>query len=256
MDDDTIKALDNFTQTISLKSKDSALIRSHQTAGAGARSLAGFADLSIQAIVFTGMAWMALRYRPDLFPRESWFWAGPVAFAEWHIIYLMLFESFTGGLTPGKALMDLRVIGLDGKNPTPRRLVVRNVTRVFELALGCYLGAFFCISSRSRRQRLGDRYAHTTVIYSTPLAGQLYQSEVPESLYSTSEDGYLLQAWIEREKRFDAESQMASAIDLAAYLHSKYDASNGDLPDPITYLHQLHEAENQHHHPQATDAAK
>lgn len=256
MDDDAIVVMDYFTQVVSIKSDDGGMTRSHQIAGAGARSLAGIADLLIQAVVFAGIAWMALRYRPDLFPRDSWFWAAPVAFAEWHIIYLMLFEGFTGGLTPGKALLGLRVIGVDGRNPTPRRLVVRNVTRVFELALGCYGGAFFWITLSERRQRLGDRYADTFVVFSTPLAGQLYQSEVPESLYSTSEDGYLLQAWIEREKRFDAESQMASAIDLAAYLHQKYDSSNEVLPGPITYLRELHEVENQPHQDEVAPATK
>lgn len=256
MNNDATVVLDHFTQSISIMSDDGVTTRSHQISGVGARSLAGLTDFCLQAATFVGIAWLAITGRPDLFPRESWPWAVPLAFAEWHIIYLMLFESFTGGLTPGKALLGLRVIDLDGRHPAPRRLIIRNVTRVFELAFGFYVFAYCLISTTSPRQRLGDRYAGTTVVYNTPLTEQLHQAEVPESLYSTSEDGYLLQAWIEREKRFDTESQMASAIDLAAYLHAKYDASNATLPDPITYLRQLHDTENQHHHDQATTPKK
>lgn len=247
MVDDPTVSMDHFTQTIFISAEDGEITRSHQIAGVGARSLAGLADLCLQMATFTGMAWLAITGRPDLFPRESWPWALPLAFVEWHIIYLMLFESFTGGISPGKAMIGLRVIALHGRKPSARALLIRNVSRVFEIGMGCYLGAYFCIGSTSNHQRLGDLYADTTVIYNTPLAVQLYLAEVPESLYSTSEDGYLLQGWVEREKRFDAESQTASAIDLAAYLHSKYDTVKGDLRDPITYLHQLHEAEHQHH---------
>ncbi len=247
MDETAIVALDDFTSTIALQAGDGGMARSHQLAGAGARGLAGLADLGMQSVVFAALAWLAVHARPDLFPRQAWPWALPVAFAEWHIIYLLLFESFTRGLTPGKALLGLRVTGVDGRRPTPARMVIRNVTRVIELVPGCYIGAYLRINSRGARQRLGDRYASTAVIYSKPLTEQLAMAETPESLYSTSEDGYLLQAWIERELRFDEESQVASATDLAEYLHDKYDASNADLPDPVTYLRDLYKAEKQHH---------
>ncbi len=253
MNSNSESPLDDFTQTLSLKNRDTGMIRSHQVAGAGARCLAGLVDLGSQMVTFGAMAWLAVTFRPDLFPRSSWGWAFPVAFAEWHIIYLMLFESFTRGASPGKALLGLRVISLDGSPPSSRSLIVRNVTRVVEIALGVYTFAYYRINQMGSRQRLGDRSAGTIVVYAAPLTEQLYLSETPESLYSTSEDGYLLQAWVEREQRFDEESRMASAIDLAAYLHAKYDASTRDLPDPATYLKNLYDAEKQHPGTQAPE---
>ena len=90
-----------------------------------------------------------------------------------------------------------------------------------------------------------DRLAGTMVIYAQPLSHQLGQAEVPESLYSTSEDGYLLQAWIGREQRLDDESRLASSADLAAYLHAKYGDVQEKSTDPMRYLHELYEHESQ-----------
>ncbi len=246
MDNSAITRLDHFTSVVSIPLEGGTGYRSYQLAGSGARVLAGLVDFLIQSASFALMAWVALSNRPDLFPRASWPWAGPVAFIEWHIIYLMLFESFTRGTTPGKRLCRLQVVMADGERPRPVALVVRNVARVIDLLAGFYAAAFTLISTLGARQRIGDRIAKTLVIYSEPLARQLYDAEVPESIYSTSEDGYLLESWVDRERRFDADSRIASGTDLAAYLHTKYDPESKELPDPATYLRQLYQAEHEH----------
>lgn len=254
MNRDSYSHLDQFTRVVVMAAEDAPNgTRSYQVAGAGARFLAGAVDFLIQIVLFIVMAWTAVRAWPDLFPRESWPWAIPVAFVEWHIIYMMLFESFARGITPGKSLFRIKVVTVEGALPGARALVVRNVLRLIDIILGGYAGSFIMINLSELRQRIGDRYGNTLVVYSTPLTGQLRLADVPESIYSTSEDGYLLQAWVEREKRLDVDSQMASAIDLAAYLHSKYDPAKRDLPDPATYLRQLYEVEHEHHH--GVDAA-
>jgi uncharacterized RDD family membrane protein YckC len=244
MEDDRFKRFDHFTQVIPVPSKDGQSVRSHQLAGSGGRFLAGAADLVIQVLCFVAIAWLTFKSRPDLFPRSAWAWAIPVGFIEWHIIYLMLFESFTRGQTPGKALVRLRVVTMDGQIPTAVAFVIRNIARLADIALGAYLGSLALISRTRRHQRLGDIAAHTLVIYREPLADQLQRSRVPESLYSTSEDGYLLQAWMTRELNLDDDSRMSSAVDLAAYLHGKYDGKEMGNRDPIAYLRQLYHAEN------------
>lgn len=235
--------LDQYTWVVPVADKADGVSRSHQLAGAGGRFLAGFADLLLQLAAFAALAWLALTRRPDLFPRDAWWWAGPVAFAEWHIIYMMLFESFTRGLTPGKALVKLRVVTQAGQLPGSLAFVIRNLGRLADMALGGYLGALALISLGARRQRLGDRWARTLVIYRQPLVEQLERSSVPESLYSTSEDGYLLEAWMTREPGLDDDSRTASAVDLAAYLHQKYDPASTARRDPVAYLRQLYSAE-------------
>lgn len=242
MQQDRITSLDYFTDTIVIPGENGTA-RSHQLAGSGARFLAGLFDLLLQVIGFIVIAWVAITYRPEMFPPKSWPWAGPVAFVEWHIIYLMLFESFTRGTTPGKAILRLRVVSIHGKLPGPTAIVIRNICRILDLALLGYGTCLLLVSGTRRRQRLGDRIAGTCVVYAIPLTRQLDVSLVPESLYSTSEDGYLLQAWTRREYRFDEESRVASATDLAAYLHSRYRDEEAKSKDPVSYLHDLHEAE-------------
>src|SRR5690606_17074655 len=122
------------------------------------------------------------------------------------------------------------IVAADGAVPGAMAFVIRNIARVVELLAGLYLAALAMISLTPHRQRAGDRLAGTLVIFSVPLVTQLARAEVPESLYSTSEDGYLLESWTKRERRFEADSRAASALDLAAYLHAKYDSDKGKLP--------------------------
>jgi len=215
---------------------------SFQLAGPGARSLAGLADLALQALLFTGLAVAVSRSRPELFPRHTWPWAIPLAFAEFHILFQMLAESFSRGSTPGKRLAGVRVIAGDGGRLRGIAAVMRNICRVVDLLTG-YLLSLVLMQKTSAAQALGDCAAGTMVIYRKPLRQQMADSGVPESLYSTSEAGYLLQAWMTRKDRMDDESQSASALDLAAYLHRKYDPHARELPEPATYLRLLYEDE-------------
>jgi len=251
MDREPMHRLDHFTHVIAIPDETGTRIRSHQLAGGGARFLAGMVDFLIQTVSFIVLAWLAMQSRPDLFPRESWAWAVPVGFIEWHIIYMLLFESFTRGQTPGKTLLSIRIVTPEGKIPGSLAMIVRNFGRLGDLAFACYLGALGLICSTRLRQRLGDLLARTVVIYRQPLAIQMQKARVPQSLYSTSEDGYLLQAWMEREPAMDNDSRQASAVDLAAYLHNKYDGSEVTEQDAIGYLRDLYKAESQHTTPEA-----
>jgi len=238
--------LDHFTHVISIPDEIGMKVRSHQLAGGGARFLAGAIDSFIQTISFIILAWLAVQSRPELFPQKSWPWAVPVGFIEWHIIYMLLFESFTRGQTPGKALIGIRIVTSEGKLPGSLAMILRNFGRIGDLAFACYLGALGLICSTRLRQRLGDLLARTVVVYRQPLALQMEKARVPQSLYSTSEDGYLLQAWMERESAMDNDSRQASAVDLAAWLHKKYDGSEITEQDAIGYLRELYKAESQH----------
>jgi uncharacterized RDD family membrane protein YckC len=240
--------LDQFTPTVALPGREASGPVSHQLAGAGARALAGLLDLLLQGISFALLAWAAVTARPDLFPRAAWPWAIPVGFVEWHVIYLMLFESFSRGRTPGLAAVGLQVIGCDRKAPRPVQSVLRNLVRLPDMALGLYAASFWMISRSAQRQSLGDRLSKTMVVYSAPLREQMAASSVPESFYSTSEAGYLLQAWMERNARMDEDSQAASALDLSAYLHHVYEPEARELPEPATYLRSLFEKEMAEHH--------
>lgn len=255
MADDRPERLDYFTRVIPMHQGAGGGVKSHQVAGAGSRFLAAATDLAIQLVMFAFMVWFVMRVWPGLIPATGRSWVVLLAFIEWHIIYFMLFECISGGTTPGKGAVGLRVVTRDGKPVRPVLLVVRNLMRVVDVVAACYLASLALVARSARHQRWGDMLAGTVVVYSAPLVSQLRHSRVPESLYSTSEDGYLLQAWMTRELSFDEESRMASAVDLAAYLHGKYDKDAMGKRDPVVYLRELYRDEAGTGEPEGPGAA-
>lgn len=80
------------------------------------------------------------------------------------LIYFFVPEAMFGA-SPGKALMRLRVVRLDGNPLTLRDVIVRNVVRLIDFLPVLYLlGGSFVLGTRGA-QRLGDLAAGTTVVY-------------------------------------------------------------------------------------------
>ena len=76
--------------------------------------------------------------------------------------YYVVCESLTG-MTVGKGLVGIRVVGEDGDHVTFGAAVVRNLARLVDAVL-FYLVAFAFALQSPLRQRLGDRVAHTVVV--------------------------------------------------------------------------------------------
>ena len=68
------------------------------------------------------------------------------------------------GQTLGKRMLGLRVVGLDGRPPTARAVLVRTLARAIDVLPMFYLVGFIALSTgRTPRQRIGDHLARTTV---------------------------------------------------------------------------------------------
>lgn len=81
------------------------------------------------------------------------------------LAYFTVCES-TWGTTIGKRMLDLRVRTEDGEKPSLTAALVRNVLRVVDglpYLIPYLLGAIVAWTS-PRRQRIGDRAAHTVVL--------------------------------------------------------------------------------------------
>jgi uncharacterized RDD family membrane protein YckC len=76
--------------------------------------------------------------------------------------YYVVCEATTG-MTVGKGIVGIRVVGEDGRHVTLGAALVRNLLRVVD-ALFFYLVGFVFAAMSPRRQRLGDRAAHTVVV--------------------------------------------------------------------------------------------
>ena len=78
------------------------------------------------------------------------------------VAYYVVCEALTG-MTVGKGMVGIRVVGEGGDHLTLGAAVVRNLVRLVDGFL-FYLVAFVFALQSPRRQRLGDRVAHTVVV--------------------------------------------------------------------------------------------
>ena len=76
--------------------------------------------------------------------------------------YYVVSEATTG-MTVGKGIVGIRVVGEDGRHVTIGAALVRNLVRIVD-ALFFYLVGFVFAAMSPRQQRLGDRAAHTVVV--------------------------------------------------------------------------------------------
>ena len=77
-------------------------------------------------------------------------------------MYFFISES-TAQTTVGKYLLGLKIIGLNGKKPNIKSILLRNILRPID-ALANFSPGAASMAASMQRQRLGDRAAHTAVI--------------------------------------------------------------------------------------------
>ncbi|MEO5997353.1 MAG: RDD family protein [Chitinophagaceae bacterium] len=78
--------------------------------------------------------------------------------------YNLASEIFMNGQSVGKKVMKMKVISLDGSQPSLGQYLIRWVFRVIDIPLG----ALICIAATDRKQRLGDMVAGTAIIKTEP----------------------------------------------------------------------------------------
>jgi len=83
------------------------------------------------------------------------------------LVYFMLAEAVSGR-TPGKALMRLQVRSESGARISVWQALVRTLLRPVDELPALYLVGLVLILTGAKRQRLGDRLAHTIVVMSRP----------------------------------------------------------------------------------------
>ena len=120
--------------------------------------LAGLIDLVPSVLVIAPLA--KLLGEPGFFLGAALVIAGFTAFEA------------RGGQSPGKRLLGLRVLHLDGSPCTLIGSLIRNVFRLVDAFPGFYLIALGAAGGNRRRQRLGDQAAGTSVYRDADLEAQ------------------------------------------------------------------------------------
>ena len=81
--------------------------------------------------------------------------------------YYILFELIWGGQSPGKRLVKLRVVRLDGTPATAGQIIIRNIARLVDIFPGFYAVGLVVMFLNSQSRRLGDFAAGTLVVRET-----------------------------------------------------------------------------------------
>jgi uncharacterized RDD family membrane protein YckC len=134
----------------------------YELAKAGSRVGAFFID----AVVFTIIYWIISLVLISFMDSPDDFTILALGTIFGFLGYYFLLELFNRGQTVGKRVLSLRVIRLDGRDPTPADFLTRSVFLLPDVLLSSGIPAMLLISSGRYSQRLGDMVAGTVVIQS------------------------------------------------------------------------------------------
>lgn len=144
---------------------------SYDVAGIGSRFLAALIDLAIYLLLTAALAilyFQTQRYVTDS-NAESYIdalYVGVTFLLYWS--YYIFFELIWAGQSPGKRLIRIRVVRLDGTPASPAQIVIRNIGRLVDMFPGFYAVGFVVMFTNERSRRLGDYAAGTLVVRETP----------------------------------------------------------------------------------------
>jgi uncharacterized RDD family membrane protein YckC len=149
-------------------------------AGVGDRLVAYLIDLLIY--IAYGVTMALLSDAVGGFGSSSWVYlilVLPVLF------YQLCCEVFLNGQSLGKKAKQIRVISLDGNQPTLGQYLVRWLFRIVDNMIGNGVVAIVTIALSQKSQRVGDMLAGTTVVRTRP------QSGFHETLYAETSADYV-----------------------------------------------------------------
>lgn len=142
----------------------------YPVAGLGERIVARLIDLGlflglyivfVLLIAVTGIAG-AMKGMPFLLP------AMLITYGASYVFYNLICEIFMNGQCVGKRIMKIKVISLDGSQPSIGQYFMRWLFRLVDFLLTGQVGGLICIAVSEKKQRIGDIVAGTTVIKTSP----------------------------------------------------------------------------------------
>lgn len=151
--------MDNHSDHIQIQTTQNVKLQ-YEVAAIGDRLLAFLADFVIMAGMAGIIAWV---YAEAVgFDTQATLIYGILLIMVPFSFYHVLLEVFNNGQSIGKRLMKIKVIRLDGTEPTLGNYVIRWLTRIIEI-FGVFGMALLVILINGKGQRLGDLGGGTTV---------------------------------------------------------------------------------------------
>jgi uncharacterized RDD family membrane protein YckC len=153
--------------------------------------------------------------------------------------YFGLFEALWNGQTPGKRLVGLRVVSIEGQPITPFQAILRNILRVVDAQPGgLYLVGLVAAALNDRFQRLGDLPAGTMVVIEEQrfLRGVVRINEpeairaaasIPPAFQPSRSLGRVLAAYVQRRQLFPWGRRIEIARHVGEPLRQKFRLPRG-----------------------------
>lgn len=137
----------------------------HRLAGPGVRGVAWAIDVFVQAMVLLSVVFVLVMFSAlGSLAGGVGAGAGLVAFFVLSWFYAAAFEYLWAGQTPGKRLLQIRVLRDDGSAIGAREAVLRNLTRGVDALPFGYVAGALVATADPRLRRIGDWVAGTMVV--------------------------------------------------------------------------------------------
>lgn len=166
-------------QSISVRTAQNVVIQ-YPIASIGERILAYLIDRLIIIVYIIAVVALLLR----LNVQQPWIWITLLLLPL--LLFSLLFEIFMNGQTPGKRLMKIQVVRLNGSRAALGDFILRWIFAFVDFAIMGGVIAVIIISAGGNGQRLGDLVAGTTVIKLTE------QKEITaQEIFITADENYV-----------------------------------------------------------------
>jgi len=209
----------------------------YSLAKTGTRVGSFFIDLIFMLVVYWILAALLLNLTTDI-DETVLIGFGPLFT---FIFYYFLMEMFNRGQTVGKKVVGIKVIRLDGKDPTPADFLTRAIFLLPDVILSSGIPAILLISSGRYKQRLGDMVAGTAVIQSTVSAAFTleeimgirnrddHEPEFPNVQRFTDEDMMVVKQTLARSQQYGNTAHRQAVRQLAIRLADQMEIDKAEV---------------------------
>jgi uncharacterized RDD family membrane protein YckC len=215
------------------------------------RIVAFILDTVFKSIAGLILWWMALLFfRNGLDSDDLLEYFAYVVLLPLYTFYTLLFEVFMHGQTPGKMIMKIKVIKLDGKQPEFYDYLIRWTFRILDIILSLGVIGVLLIVSTEYAQRLGDLTSNSTVVRIRNKVNislddimrintrQNYEPTYPGIANFREEDILIIKQTIERYQRHKNEAHKKAVLNLCDRLIKKLEIADAG-PDKMRFLKTL-----------------
>lgn len=164
--------------------------------------------------------------------------------------YFIFFETFWNGQTPGKRIIHIRVVQVDGSAVTFAKVLIRNMIRVIDQIPAMYAIGIIAVFVTKKSQRLGDMAAGTIVIKENveeaPMPLDFQIKDTPWSgaarlnIHKLSENEFaVLKKYLLRRNTLDSNEQKNWDTKLTHLFCKKLDLKTEEIGPKYEFLTQV-----------------